>query len=615
MKRLVVLALLAACGNKSKLEQRSGAVDALWDLAPDQTEVGIVASPRGAAAFEKSLAAVEELASHPDLASVKPEIDELATALYGSPTGKPADAGMTTDRGFAMFITSDGVIGVMPVADRDKFLASKHGKRGSGSGADSVNGNPCKPFRDVYVCVTSDKLFDRIGKGGLRGKPALAGARGDLEIYAPALPLLGGTAGELAITAELGDGTMSMRGKYTGSAGGTLGKLAGAKAPRVDPKGTSGFVAIDIAKLIEGSPPIPLTNDVTLEDFTKTIKGPVTVAIPSGTVDLQIHVPLTDPAPANSVIEHCDQIEILDRTEQQQPGACRFRLQAASLLELDAWVEGNELRLGAHKGPPSQGKAGGTTAIGDELAAGDWSAMFWGRGTMLNVAGVTPSSVDLPPEAALAIHGIALIDEFGAAIKLDNDGATFRLYVRTAWANPPEVVAKLTAISGGDIANGKVTDQAKAIVAAAPDSPFAADYAAGQGGLMVPAAVVGLVAAIIVPALRLEAQTPLPPPDQPAPVDQSKLVSLLVHAFVEEAWPAWSAANPGKACPASLAELASFLGAPPDIPTMTDPWNQPLVLLCGKDLPPGVKGIAVLSIGPDGKQGTADDIRSWDKKL
>jgi hypothetical protein len=34
-------------------------------------------------------------------------------------------------------------------------------------------------------------------------------------------------------------------------------------------------------------------------------------------------------------------------------------------------------------------------------------------------------------------------------------------------------------------------------------------------------------------------------------------------------------------------------------------------LVLGDTAPPGAKGFAVLSFGPDGSQGTPDDIKSW----
>ena len=36
-------------------------------------------------------------------------------------------------------------------------------------------------------------------------------------------------------------------------------------------------------------------------------------------------------------------------------------------------------------------------------------------------------------------------------------------------------------------------------------------------------------------------------------------------------------------------------------------------MLCGPSLPPGAKGLAVMSAGEDGKEGTADDIKSWEQ--
>jgi hypothetical protein len=36
----------------------------------------------------------------------------------------------------------------------------------------------------------------------------------------------------------------------------------------------------------------------------------------------------------------------------------------------------------------------------------------------------------------------------------------------------------------------------------APDTPFARDFAAGQGGLIIPTGVLGLASAIVIPALE-----------------------------------------------------------------------------------------------------------------
>ena len=76
---------------------------------------------------------------------------------------------------------------------------------------------------------------------------------------------------------------------------------------------------------------------------------------------------------------------------------------------------------------------------------------------------------EFPPEVALGIHAIALVNELGAAAKVDGTGVRFRGYLRTAWTNPPEVVAKISAITGNDIVTGKATEPAEAIAAGAPE--------------------------------------------------------------------------------------------------------------------------------------------------
>ena len=81
-----------------------------------------------------------------------------------------------------------------------------------------------------------------------------------------------------------------------------------------------------------------------------------------------------------------------------------------------------------------------------------------------------------------------------------------------------------------------------------------------------------------------------------------------VQRYANEAYPMWARNQPDKACPASLSELNDELGRMGTL----DPWGNPYKMMCGADLPPGAHGIAVMSPGPDGKEGTADDIKSWE---
>ncbi len=77
------------------------------------------------------------------------------------------------------------------------------------------------------------------------------------------------------------------------------------------------------------------------------------------------------------------------------------------------------------------------------------------------------------------------------------------------------------------------------------------------------------------------------------------------YAF--EAYPRWAMVHPDKACPDKISELDEYV---PKEATK-DPWGNVYTLLCGENTPPGVKGVAVFSPGPDGKPNTADDIKSW----
>ena len=78
-----------------------------------------------------------------------------------------------------------------------------------------------------------------------------------------------------------------------------------------------------------------------------------------------------------------------------------------------------------------------------------------------------------------------------------------------------------------------------------------------------------------------------------------------VKQIAFEAYPMWSATHPDKECPAVLTDMAEAKVA-------LDPWASPFKLYCGPTAPKGVRGLGVASLGPDRKEGTADDIRSWD---
>jgi hypothetical protein len=86
------------------------------------------------------------------------------------------------------------------------------------------------------------------------------------------------------------------------------------------------------------------------------------------------------------------------------------------------------------------------------------------------------------------------------------------------------------------------------------------------------------------------------------------IAKATVTKYAYEAYPSWSQANPSKACPETLTELNEFMNNK----DINDPWGMPYKMMCGQNLPAGAKGLAVMSAGEDQKEGTADDVKSWE---
>jgi general secretion pathway protein G len=86
------------------------------------------------------------------------------------------------------------------------------------------------------------------------------------------------------------------------------------------------------------------------------------------------------------------------------------------------------------------------------------------------------------------------------------------------------------------------------------------------------------------------------------------IAGLTVKKYAYEAFGEWSQAHPDKACPDKLEDLSQYM----DSKDVKDPWGNPYKMFCGQNLPAGAKGgLAVMSSGPDGKDGTEDDVKSW----
>ena len=89
---------------------------------------------------------------------------------------------------------------------------------------------------------------------------------------------------------------------------------------------------------------------------------------------------------------------------------------------------------------------------------------------------------------------------------------------------------------------------------------------------------------------------------------ESKIdIAKLQAKDYQQAYQVW-ALKSSETCPASLKDLQNYRNKKGD----KDPWGQEWVMKCGDQAPEGVD-FGVVSVGPDKKDGTEDDIKSWDQ--
>lgn len=85
------------------------------------------------------------------------------------------------------------------------------------------------------------------------------------------------------------------------------------------------------------------------------------------------------------------------------------------------------------------------------------------------------------------------------------------------------------------------------------------------------------------------------------------IAKLTVQKMAHEAYPQWARSHPDKGCPEKIEDLTEYM----DKKDTKDPWGNQYKMFCPPNLPAGAKGIAIMSPGEDGKEGTEDDIKSW----
>jgi hypothetical protein len=504
MKRwLILLALVCSCkkhgGSVASVPSPSGPkstaeLDALWAEAPEGAVGGFVMSPRAVGMTEhawKDLHAyfktVPELA--PTEAKAVKHLGEL-----GLTTDLPlADLGLAPGKGFALFAVhggSDAVV-LLPVADRDKFLAKVKGTKGT-DGLDRVGGASCKPVDGWYACAHDPAVLGTLRKGKLDISPAKA--RGDIEGVMT-------TPAKAAAVIQLDRGAMVVRGIVSGVPSIVTSRLGSPVKPHVDLDRASGFAVLNLEGLLADVPAIPVVAGVTAADLAHSIGGPLTVTTaPDQSADARI--PLKDPEPAKKVLAHCQELPILDA--KLVGDTCHVRMPIYDPpFDIVASVDNDELRI-ASKGSSGPSGPAPASSVGVELANGAWQMAFWGHGTLLapSVAKLRAGLMAMPDanDAKLAFRALLMLSEIGVGVNVEGDSVRFLATFRTGWANPDDVVSKLAAVAIEDLWNGKAGERGKAIADGAPGSPFAADYKAGVGGVMIPTAVVGILGAVAAPA-------------------------------------------------------------------------------------------------------------------
>ena len=502
MRFALILAVLAGCGRDTTPAETS---DQLWALAPEGARGAIVISARGVGMFERGYADVwKQLDTVADLAPAKARVAE-ALAPFG-PAITLAEFGFTPSKGAALFMMKDGMIAILPLADRDKFLATVKGTKGD---VDTIDTTTCKLIRGFYACATSPALLDTVGKSDIKKHLA---ARGEIEIVGTDLPF-GDKPMTVAAAVQLARGAATLRGTVTNAPPDLAGRFANSATPRLDAGHTAGFALVDLHAWL---PPTEesLVGDITVAKLLDSLDGLLSVVTPAGVTVLDVEQATTDPAPMTTIVSRCNELPGADALEAKvEAGVCRFKAPNWD-VSLDLWMDGKTVRVG--KKPAPKPASVPLTPIGAELARGPWSFVFWGRGTMLAgppIEGLQP--VDVPPESAMVIRAMSIVNELGLGVRQKGDVLELIATVRTTFANPDDVVAKLAAITANDIAATKARALAEPIAKSSPGAPFAHDFAAGHAGLLVPTALAGQGVTMIVTGMMLMRQQDLQPTAPP----------------------------------------------------------------------------------------------------
>jgi general secretion pathway protein G len=119
--------------------------------------------------------------------------------------------------------------------------------------------------------------------------------------------------------------------------------------------------------------------------------------------------------------------------------------------------------------------------------------------------------------------------------------------------------------------------------------------------IMIVIAILGLLVVIVVPRVVGALSK-----------SEVDLTRVAVNNIANDWYNKWDLAS-DEPCPQSILELAKAVSANEE--DTKDPWGMPYKLMtsCQGELPAGVSTVGVMSFGPDKKEGTPDDIKSWER--
>lgn len=543
----VLVAGLAAVGCKKESAGGGGgalggepiaaaSTDALWAFAPPGATVAVVVADGVLEpAYTGALKAIAALDRAPGGSQYAAMIRQQAKTPIGDVLDRATlDAlGIDLRKGIAFFESESAKVAVLPIADSKKFA----GKLGAPFGTGVIQLGPltCKDVTGRLLCADSQASLDAAVKGG--GASQVASwpkeMRGHVEVFVAAsrldadIPLE--QPGGLRASAVLEKGALTARVHVIGKPSGPLAAAMSGKsslASGVADQQPTGLMVLNAGgpwRLVQAKasdvPAQPLPGGVTARDLISAPSGEaIGYALPGQPLRGIGKIGLANAEPVKKLLAACDQFAAMAPpgvTIKKSGTRCSLAIDPKALgapqanidsIAFDAWVESNALVVGLGNYAAKSTARPGLAPFAREILDGGWLFAAWGRGTLAGAPMVgDPAQIEAAlknePIAALAVWGIYHLSEFGVAGRVSDDGIHGLARVRTLWANPDDVVTaveeKVNALAGGDT---------KAIAAMAevakkyPGSPFAADVEAGAGGLMAPVALVGIVAAVSIPA-------------------------------------------------------------------------------------------------------------------